>query len=669
MAGSIPKTWKEWIGNADLTAELQALALDEVYEPNEDDREAAWIIYTELCTRVSVAPLKYKEGDEVAALTSIYNVFTKSRELIAERGRSAHHFSATTRQMFEQHVRPFTGYWHGKKEDGSLRNHDVRRAFRQALRELQPKLERFANLLQVLTDSQTKFSSVDTAQTSVEWSTRGSRPDGYLGTAHPTYPAEIRSELAQIDARRKNAKVETEIGLIGLSLSGGGIRSATFCLGVVQSLVKSDVFDAIDYLSTVSGGGYFGGFLSASLNPAPGRGMSAKSLLVEPATGTGDSIFVRWLRNNSKYLIGHNKEEKRETRKELVRVFFGPRTLHEYYRDKLATAYLKENKEDPNIKMSELARTDSKAPYPIINTAINLPGSENKELRGRDSDFFAITPHYIGSVSTGYCKAEAMEEVHEDMDLASAVATSGAAISPHMGMKTKRPVSKIMSAANLRLGMWLPNPRVVAEGGSPGALSRWRGKYREFRGRLDETANHVNLADGGFVENLGVYELLRRQCNFIVAVDGECDEGRTCAALTKAIRLAKIDFGVNIDIDFSALNIDDEGISQDHFAFGTISYPANKTGYLLYIKSSVTGNESSYVKEYREHNPTFPHQTTADQLFDEEQFEAYRALGEHAMDDLFTRELIPPGAFTVDAWVSQLVNELLPDSNESAPRA
>ena len=50
---------------------------------------------------------------------------------------------------------------------------------------------------------------------------------------------------------------------IGIALSGGGIRSATFCLGVFQSLAHNHFLKKIDYLSTVSGGGYFGSFLGA----------------------------------------------------------------------------------------------------------------------------------------------------------------------------------------------------------------------------------------------------------------------------------------------------------------------------------------------------------------------------------------------------------------------
>jgi hypothetical protein len=52
-------------------------------------------------------------------------------------------------------------------------------------------------------------------------------------------------------------------GLAALCLSGGGIRSATFGLGVVQGLARNGLLDQFQYLSTVSGGGYLGGWLSA----------------------------------------------------------------------------------------------------------------------------------------------------------------------------------------------------------------------------------------------------------------------------------------------------------------------------------------------------------------------------------------------------------------------
>jgi hypothetical protein len=55
---------------------------------------------------------------------------------------------------------------------------------------------------------------------------------------------------------------------VGLALSGGGIRSASFALGVVQALMNNDLLKRFDYLSTVSGGGYLGSAVSWWLDRA-----------------------------------------------------------------------------------------------------------------------------------------------------------------------------------------------------------------------------------------------------------------------------------------------------------------------------------------------------------------------------------------------------------------
>src|ERR1051325_11493635 len=79
----------------------------------------------------------------------------------------------------------------------------------------------------------------------------------------------IASEYDEIDQRRKAAhgEVPTRVNgrpprLSGLSLSGGGVRSATFNLGLLQALAEAGKLTLFDYLSTVSGGGYVGGWWS-----------------------------------------------------------------------------------------------------------------------------------------------------------------------------------------------------------------------------------------------------------------------------------------------------------------------------------------------------------------------------------------------------------------------
>jgi len=82
----------------------------------------------------------------------------------------------------------------------------------------------------------------------------------------------------------------------GAAFSGGGIRSATFCLGVLQAMAKRHILDRMAYLSTVSGGGYIGAFLGALYTNGGGPDR-VKEVLGDPF-----SPPLRWLRENGRYL-------------------------------------------------------------------------------------------------------------------------------------------------------------------------------------------------------------------------------------------------------------------------------------------------------------------------------------------------------------------------------
>ncbi|MBS0524513.1 MAG: hypothetical protein JSS04_12875 [Proteobacteria bacterium] len=153
---------------------------------------------------------------------------------------------------------------------------------------------------------------------------------------------------------------------------------------------------------------------------------------------------------------------------------------------------------------------------------------------------------------------------------------------------------------------------------------------REMTMRLDEKRNFVNLSDGGHIENLATIELLRRRCKLIVIGDGECDPEMHFVGLATLLRTARIDLGIHIDINLDELRLNADQCSAAHLVVGQITYPGQKEeGYLLYLKSTCTGDEDEVIGEYRHRSPTFPHETTADQFFTEGQFEAYRALGQH----------------------------------------
>lgn len=128
------------------------------------------------------------------------------------------------------------------------------------------------------------------------------------------FPPALRlREQALIEERRRLAGVSdraplpggTATAVAGLALSGGGIRSATLSLGLLQALAEADALRAIDYLSTVSGGGYAGAFLGGLYQPrsttAPEQGPD-RAERVRRELSDERSFPIRWLRDNGRYI-------------------------------------------------------------------------------------------------------------------------------------------------------------------------------------------------------------------------------------------------------------------------------------------------------------------------------------------------------------------------------
>jgi hypothetical protein len=355
-------------------------------------------------------------------------------------------------------------------------------------------------------------------------------------------------------------------------------------------------------------------------------------------------------------------------------------SLHRFYRNRLCSTFLLRPQSErhgdtpdnatqvdsaegtrvwEDLKLSALRVPGSAAPYHLINAAVNLPTSDRPELRGRNCDFFLMSKHFSGGPVVGYRKTSEYESMDSHFDLGAAIAISGAAAAPQMGVGTMRGLSFLMTLLNVRLGYWLQVPRrplpffprELLNGPSPLYL------LREAMNWMNERNGCLNLSDGGHIENLAVIELLRRRCRYVIAIDGEHDPNLEFHSLRVLQRYALIDLGVDVEIDCSRLQWATIPVppgspehmarnSRAHFAVGRIIYPDDGTGhraigYLIYVKLSVTGNEPDAVNYYRLKDPAFPHDPTlTDQVFEEDQFEAYRRLGEHAGSDLFADELL-----------------------------
>jgi Patatin-like phospholipase len=313
---------------------------------------------------------------------------------------------------------------------------------------------------------------------------------------------------------------------------------------------------------------------------------------------------------------------------------------HAFFRDRMSRAFMfsldQQGSPVPRdtLKLSSLNAMGTVAPYHLINATLNLQGVTDPGLAGRDADFFLFSRHFVGSPTTGYCRTESIERYDSHLNLATAMAISGAGLAPNAGTQTVKPLVFLLTLLDMRLDYWLPNPAFVRDHTSLHEL-RMRTSLgpvallKEAFGDLDARGGYVNVSDGGQIENLGVYELLRRHCRVIVALDADEDPGMTCGNLADLLRYARIDLGVEIDIDPAPLRPAANGLSAAHWVTGTIHYGANETGTLIFIKSSLTGDEPEAVKEYRQMDPAFPQDPSSNQTYGEAQFEAYRALGWH----------------------------------------
>jgi hypothetical protein len=345
-------------------------------------------------------------------------------------------------------------------------------------------------------------------------------------------------------------------------------------------------------------------------------------------------------------------------------------SLHQFYKDRLSKAFLFKPADvsptEPeallNFKLSKIEANNS--PYHILNAALNVQGSKEANRRGRNADFFTFTRDFVGSDLTHFAATEenqhtlGMEDIDPRLDLGSAMAISGAAISANMGSDTVRWLSPTLALLNIRLGYWLRNPRDLGSGGSVlrlrEILYRLYGKFYlllEMFNVLDEERAFIFLSDGGHIENLGIYQLLKRGCRLIIAVDAEADPNIACASLLKLERYARIDLGVRIILPWEEIRdcyretsdaidprtpVEAPRRRGPHCAIGRILYEDGSYGILLYFKSSLSGDEKDYVLDYKKRNADFPHENTSDQFFTEEQFEVYRALGYHVVEGYFS---------------------------------
>ncbi|GAB3776627.1 hypothetical protein GCM10028818_22620 [Spirosoma horti] len=347
-------------------------------------------------------------------------------------------------------------------------------------------------------------------------------------------------------------------------------------------------------------------------------------------------------------------------------------SMYHFYRNRLVRAYLgatrrstdRQRTANPftgfdNLDDEKLHKMQHEhgyyGPYPILNTALNASQVSDLARQDRMAESFIFSPLYCGfDFSMIKSSADVMSKTYDyafrqtehyaftdgGPSIGTAMATSGAAVNPNQGYHSSSATAFLLTVFNVQLGRWIGNPR----------KNTWHLADPKFGlgyiinnllGKTNTRNNFIALSDGGHFDNMGLYELIRRRCAFIVVCDAEQDDQFGCEGLANAIRRCRIDFGAEIDIKLTDILDRTNGrFSKTDYALGQITYAGDKepSGKLLYIKSSMVDDRLPVdVREYATNNKTFPHQSTGDQFFDEEQFESYRKLGFSIADFVFAQ--------------------------------
>jgi hypothetical protein len=289
-------------------------------------------------------------------------------------------------------------------------------------------------------------------------------------------------------------------------------------------------------------------------------------------------------------------------------------------------------------------------PFPIINVALNLVKGDDLAWQERKAQSFAFTPLFSGYEYRAPTRQRPSRFAQQGfrstflygyppfgIGLGTAVAISGAAASPNMGYHTSPAGSFLMTMFNARLGWWMGNPRDKFNWLRSGPRRGLFYLLNELFGQTHDRSHFVNLSDGGHFENLGIYELVRRRCRYIVACDAEQDSSLAFNGLGNAIRKCRLDLGAEISVRAARIHPAAGGAySAFHSVVGDIQYSDGEVGTLVYLKASLTGDEPADVLEYKARQQRFPHHSTlGDQFFDESQFESYRKLGYHVARTAF----------------------------------
>ena len=366
-------------------------------------------------------------------------------------------------------------------------------------------------------------------------------------------------------------------------------------------------------------------------------------------------------------------------------------SMHHFYKNRLVRCYLGAGnapKRDPDsltgcrfhrrlqdspLSCPKMPKRPYAGPYAIVNCALNLNTGSELSTAERKAASFVFTPRVCGfepqlssadaaphqTLSNDGYRATAAFMMKNGPDLGTAMAISGAAASPNWGYHTSTPMAFLLTVFNVRLGWWVGQPpprqtersfrtarrlaqlvgRTFCANRQPQPLCQPLGRrpFREpwtvrtcapplplhYRGRRRRRPQLLIRSAGRRDSQMprGFWRRNRYRRRFTAPRRGEARERGTLRGGVDLITAAPTPKA-------RAYPMCDEAEPAD---------ADDMTGWLVYFKSSLTGDEAEDVQQYKVDHPVFPHESTADQFFSESQFESYRKLGQHVVESTFER--------------------------------
>jgi len=365
---------------------------------------------------------------------------------------------------------------------------------------------------------------------------------------------------------RLNRSAKEAPPALGIAMSGGGMRSAAFNIGVLMGLYEGGVLDRLDIMSSVSGGGYalswyylqrYAGASDAELFDPDGRFQRhlvengriithSKNRLIrggEYLVKAGANVFslpFHWLANG---LFDWNLNLAP------YRVFYQNAIEREFHLTPSASGRGYENagrflgltvgvKKEVTFPAMRAFIEKAHLPSFVINTTARISDSMDHLNADFANSVFEFTPFAYGSDGFGYFERNFPIDIH------TAVAVSGAAADSSI-MPAK--LGFAFSAINTDLGYSISNPNVPLD-------KALRHKvlpvpfYFFYRDNDDIRNPDIYLTDGGHSENLGAFALVRRMCKKIIIVDAEHDPDYRFLAYRKLKKHLAAELGVDFSL-------------------------------------------------------------------------------------------------------------------------